>query len=172
MLSAAELKSLVREVADFPQPGILFRDIALLLKDQFAATITALDALFSDAEWRGVDAVAGIESRGFILAAGMAQRRGKGFVPIRKKGKLPPPVIDVTYTLEYGAGSLEMQYGSGTLLLIDDVLATGGTLRGACDLSERAGYRLCAIGVLIDLKLLPDIQCGPHRVRSVIDYGG
>jgi adenine phosphoribosyltransferase len=171
MLPAAELKSLVREVADFPQPGILFRDIAPLLQDQFAATIAALDALFSDTEWRGVDAVAGVESRGFILAAALAHKRGKGFVPIRKKGKLPPPVMDIAYTLEYGTGFLEMQCGRGALLLIDDVLATGGTLRGACDLSERAGYRVHAIGVLIDLKLLPQIQCGPHHVRSVIDYG-
>ena len=124
------LRDLVVEIPDFPKPGILFRDISPLLRSHFDATIGAVESLFSDDEWRATDAVAGIESRGFILAAALADRRGKGFVPIRKKGKLPPPVVDVAYDLEYGSGVLEMQTGRGRLLLIDDVLATGGTLRG------------------------------------------
>ena len=104
-----ELKELVSEIPDFPKPGILFRDISPLLRERFDATIAAVEELFSEAEWQRVDAVAGIESRGFILASALAERRGKGFVPIRKKGKLPPPVVDVAYDLEYGTGVLEMQ---------------------------------------------------------------
>ena len=132
-----ELRALVAEIPDFPKPGILFRDIGPLLRDRFAATVAAMDALFTEADWAGADAVAGVESRGFILAAALAERRGKGFVPIRKKGKLPPPVVDIEYELEYGSGVLEMQRGSGRLLLVDDVLATGGTLRA----SSAAGMR-------------------------------
>jgi adenine phosphoribosyltransferase len=165
------LKSLVTEIPDFPQPGILFRDINPLLRDHFAATIGAVDALFSAVEWEEIDAVAGIESRGFILAAALAERRGKGFVPIRKKGKLPPPVIDVAYDLEYGSGVLEMQTGHGRLLLIDDVLATGGTIGASVVLGARAGYAIYGIGVLLDLGLVPGFRCGDFTPRSVIQYG-
>ncbi|HQR49678.1 MAG TPA: adenine phosphoribosyltransferase, partial [Steroidobacteraceae bacterium] len=104
-----ELKDLIVDVADFPKPGILFRDITPLLRRRFPETVGAVESLFTAAEWDQVDAVAGIESRGFILAAALAERRRKGFVPIRKKGKLPPPVVDVAYDLEYGSGVLEMQ---------------------------------------------------------------
>jgi len=118
-----------------------------------------------------VEAVAGIESRGFILASALADRRNKGFVPIRKKGKLPPPVVDIAYDLEYGSGVLEMQSGQGRLLLIDDVLATGGTLGASAELSRQAGYVLSGVGVLIDLGLAPGFHCGPHEARSVLRYG-
>ena len=171
MSTVVQLKTLVRDVPDFPYIGILFRDITPMLRTHFGAVIDALDALFSDRDWQQVDAVCGIESRGFILAAALAQKRGKGFVPIRKKGKLPPPVVDVAYTLEYGTGFLEMQPGAGTLLLIDDVLATGGTLSAANELSERAGYGVYAAGVLIDLKLEAAVVFSSHAVRSVIEYG-
>jgi adenine phosphoribosyltransferase len=119
-----------------------------------------------------VDAVAGIESRGFILAAAMAARRGKGFVPIRKQGKLPPPVVDVPYALEYGTGVLEMQRGEGNLFIVDDVLATGGTLAASAALAHRAGYDVMALGVLIDLKLVHDFQWEGMGARTVIEYGG
>ena len=146
-----ELKALVNDVPDFPKPGILFRDITPLLRKRFDATIDALEELFTEAEWAAVDAVAGVESRGFILAAALAERRHKGFVAIRKKGKLPPPVVDVSYDLEYGSGVLEMQTGSGGLLLIDDVLATGGTLAASVVLGRQAGYTLRGVGVLLDI---------------------
>jgi len=165
------LKALVTEIPDFPKPGILFRDISPLLRHHFDATIGALDALFSEVEWEEADVVAGVESRGFILAAALAERRGKGFVPIRKKGKLPPPVIDVAYDLEYGSGILEMQTGHGRLLLIDDVLATGGTLGASVALSGRAGYAVHGIGVLLDLGLVPGFRCGDFEPRSVMQYG-
>jgi len=167
----ADLKALVISIPDFPKPGILFRDISPLLRHHFDATIDALDALFSEVEWQEADVVAGVESRGFILAAALAERRRKGFVPIRKKGKLPPPVIDVSYDLEYGSGVLEMQTGHGRLLLIDDVLATGGTLGASVVLSGRAGYVVHGIGVLLDIGLVPGFRCGDFTPRSVIQYG-
>ena len=168
----ADLKRLIWDVPDFPKPGILFRDISPLLRSHFTETIAAMDALFTAAEWRAVDAVAGIESRGFILAAAMAAKRHKGFVPIRKQGKLPPPVVDVPYALEYGTGVLEMQRGEGTLFLVDDVLATGGTLAASATLAKRAGYDVAALGVLIDLKLVHDFQWEGMKARTVIEYGG
>jgi adenine phosphoribosyltransferase len=167
----SDLKRLIWDVPDFPKPGILFRDISPLLRSHFAETIEAMDGLFSDDEWREVDAVAGIESRGFILGAAMAARRGKGFVPVRKQGKLPPPVVDVPYALEYGTGVLEMQRGEGRLLLIDDVLATGGTLAASATLARIAGYDIAGLGVLIDLKLVHDFKWEGMTTRTVIKYG-
>src|ERR1700733_9210232 len=134
-----DLKKAIRDVPDFPQPGILFRDIAPLLRDHFDATVHALDSLLSGEEWDEVDAVAGVESRGFILGAALAVHRRKEFVLVRKQGKLPPPVVDVAYDLEYGSGVLEMQRGQGTLLLIDDVLATGGPMTAPPEFCARAG---------------------------------
>jgi adenine phosphoribosyltransferase len=164
------LKHYIVDVPDFPKPGIVFRDIAPLLRTHFGAVIAALDALFDAAEWRAIDAVAGIESRGFILAAALAERRGKGFVPIRKQGKLPPPVVDLAYALEYGSGVLEMQPGGGRILIIDDVLATGGTLQAAADLCVRAGYDVAGFGALIDLKLGGEFRWRNVALRYVIDY--
>jgi adenine phosphoribosyltransferase len=166
----SELKSAIREVPDFPSPGILFRDISPLLRDHFAATVDALDRLLSDTEWQQIDAVAGIESRGFILGAALALKRGKGFVLVRKKGKLPPPVVDITYSLEYGSGVLEMQSGNGRLLLVDDVLATGGTLSASADLCERAGYRLSAMMVLVNLNIVSHYGWRALPLRVAIDY--
>jgi adenine phosphoribosyltransferase len=165
-----DLKQAIRDVPDFPRPGILFRDIAPLLRDHFDATLTALDALLTDQEWREIDALAGIESRGFILGAALALRRGKGFVPVRKQGKLPPPVVDIAYDLEYGSGVLEMQKGSGCLVLIDDVLATGGTMSAAAELCDRAGYKLKQLVTLIDLRIVPDYSWRNLRLRSSINY--
>jgi adenine phosphoribosyltransferase len=164
-----DLKRYIRDVADFPHPGILFRDIAPLLRHRFGETIEAMSGLLTADQWRELDAVAGIESRGFMLAAALALKHGKGFVPIRKQGKLPPPVVSARYQLEYGAGVLEMQEGSGRLLLVDDVLATGGTLRAAADLSVTAGYQVQALAVLIDLKLI-DFRWRQLPARTVIGY--
>jgi adenine phosphoribosyltransferase len=164
------LRQYIADVPDFPRPGVLFRDIAPLLRAQFGATIGALEALFAADEWRGIDAVAGIEARGFILAAALAERRGKGFVPIRKQGKLPPPVVELAYALEYGSGALEMQPGRGRILIIDDVLATGGTLQAAAELCLRAGYEVAGFGALIDLKLGGEFRWRGTALRYVIDY--
>jgi adenine phosphoribosyltransferase len=165
-----DLQRFIRNVPDFPSPGILFRDIAPVLRDHFAEAIEAMSGLLGSEQWRQIDAVAGIESRGFILGAALALRHGKGFVPIRKQGKLPPPVVSAAYQLEYGAGVLEMQRGQGRLLLVDDVLATGGTLRAAADLSAVAGYQVQALAVLIDLNLVPDFRWERQPVHAVIRY--
>jgi adenine phosphoribosyltransferase len=165
------LARFIVDVPDFPQPGILFRDVTPLLRSHFQETVAALDALWSDREWSEAEAVAGIESRGFILAAALAERRGKGFVPVRKKGKLPPPIVDRKYDLEYGAGVLEMQRGEGRLILVDDVLATGGTLGASAMLAADAGFHVLRAGVLIDLGIRKDFRCLGEAPRAVIRYG-
>jgi adenine phosphoribosyltransferase len=165
-----DLKSYIRDVADFPRRGILFRDISPLLRQKFGETIGALSALLDADEWSQIDAIAGVESRGFILASALALRHGKGFVLVRKKGKLPPPVVELPYGLEYGEGVLEMQPGAGRLLLVDDVLATGGTLHATAALAERAGYSVFQSIVLVDLHLDPPFRWDRPPVRAVLDY--
>jgi len=165
-----DLRQHIRNVPDFPKPGILFRDIAPLLRSHFRETIDVMSALLQPDQWQSIDAVAGIESRGFMLAAALAERHRKGFVPIRKQGKLPPPVVSVPYDLEYGNGVLEMQTGTGRLLLVDDVLATGGTMQAAASLCIDAGYDIVRLMVLIDLKLVKDFRWEQQRVLCAIDY--
>jgi len=165
-----DLKQHVRDVPDFPRAGILFRDIAPLLRHHFEAVADALSALLTGSQWGQVDAIAGIESRGFILAAALALRHGKGFVPIRKQGKLPPPVVCAPYALEYGAGVLEMQPGAGRLVIVDDVLATGGTLAASANLAAEAGYTVTELLVLIDLRLATDFRWRELSVRSALCY--
>jgi len=165
-----DLKQHIAAVADFPQPGILFRDIMPLLKAQFEPTIAALDDLLTTAEWARIDAIAGIESRGFILGAALALRRGKGFVPIRKQGKLPPPVSSLDYQLEYGSATLEMQPGSGHVLIVDDVIATGGTMAAAAELCLRSGFEVDALIALVDLKLIPPLHWNGLALRAALSY--
>jgi adenine phosphoribosyltransferase len=165
-----DLRQYIRDVPDFPKAGILFRDIVPLLRDHFDKTIDALTALLPTAQWQEIDAIAGIESRGFILAAALAERHGKGFVPIRKQGKLPPPVVSVPYDLEYGTGVLEMQTGRGRIVLVDDVLATGGTLQAGASLCIDAGYEIARLMVLIDLKLVPNFRWEQQNVLAVMHY--
>jgi adenine phosphoribosyltransferase len=165
-----DLKRFVADVPDFPRPGVLFRDITPLLRLHFDAALEAMDRMFSEQEWQQLDALAGIESRGFILAAGLAARRHKGFVPIRKQGKLPPPVVSAAYELEYGNAVLEVQPGDGRLALIDDVLATGGTMRAAAELSTLAGFQVLGLAALIDLRLVGDFIWRELPLRCVIRY--
>jgi adenine phosphoribosyltransferase len=166
----SHLKAYISDVADFPRPGILFRDISPLLRSHFAETAEALDQLLSEAEWGQIDVLAGIESRGFILGAALAARRGKGFVLVRKQGKLPPPVVDIAYELEYGSGVLEMQRGAGRLVLMDDVLATGGTMTAAAELCVRAGYSVRVLAALIDLHIVARYEWRGQALRAAIHY--
>jgi adenine phosphoribosyltransferase len=166
-----DLKTYIASVPDFPQPGILFRDIMPLLREQLPAAVMALDSLVSAEEWAGVDAIAGIESRGFILGSALALHRGKGFIPVRKQGKLPPPVSSLAYRLEYGTATLEMQPGAGTVVLVDDVVATSGTMNAAASLCQRSGFRMLALITLIDLKLVPTLQWNGLTLRSALTYG-
>jgi adenine phosphoribosyltransferase len=165
-----DLKQYIVPVPDFPQPGILFRDIMPLLGSQFEATIAALDDLLTATEWAQVDAITGVESRGFILGAALALRRGKGFIPIRKQGKLPPPVSSLAYQLEYGSATLEMRAGSGRIVIVDDVMATGGTMAAAAELCVRSGFQVAALVALIDLKLIPELRWNGLALRAALVY--
>ena len=166
----SELRAYVRDVANFPKPGIMFRDISPLLRVHFGDTIEQMALLFSPQEWSNIDLIGGIESRGFILAAGLAAVQHKGFVKIRKRGKLPGPVVQKHYGLEYGEDALEMQYGSGRMLIVDDVLATGGTLSAAAELAQISGHTIAGFSCLIDLKYLNDFSWNGMRPRTLIDY--
>lgn len=168
------LKSKIRHVPDFPKPGILFYDITTLLADPqgFRETIDALSAPFVA---QGIDRVVGIESRGFILASAVADRLGAGFVPIRKPGKLPSTTLGESYALEYGTDSLEIHddaLGPGhRVLIVDDVLATGGTARAAANLVQRLGSTLHAAAFLIELDVLQGrAKLADVRVESLLHY--
>lgn len=165
-----DLRQYVTETPDFPKAGIVFRDFSPLLRHHLRATLAALQSLLSDSEWRDIDVVIGIDARGFMLGAALAAHRGVGFAAIRKAGKLPPPVQQLAYQLEYGQATLEIHPGSGRALLVDDILATGGTLGAAASLCQGAGYDLKAILVLADLGL----RSGPIQglpVRTLLRYG-
>lgn len=173
------LQTLVRDVPDFPEPGIVFKDIAPLLADSegFAQVVDALAASGRDASGRVVvDKVAGVEARGFILAAPVALALGAGFVPIRKAGKLPGETHRATYALEYGEATLEVQRGAfeaaDRVLVIDDVLATGGTLVATSSLIESCRASISAVAVLIELGFLSGREAlSELRLRSLLTVG-
>lgn len=168
------LKRRIREVPDFPKKGILFYDITTLLADPagFRDTVDALATPFADQE---IEVVVGIESRGFILGAAVADRLNAGFVPIRKPGKLPWQTVKESYELEYGADSLEMHQDavrSGQrVLIVDDVLATGGTARAAAKLVKGTGAELHGLSFLIELDVLKGREkLDGEQVSSLLHY--
>ena len=154
-------KEYINEVPDFPQSGISFKDISPLLKSiRFPDVIAEMKKLVPNPQyWVGID------SRGFIFASALANIFG-GLVMCRKKGKLPPPVISQKYSLEYGTDILEIQPGNGTVVIVDDVYATGGTMNAVEQLCQKAGYTVIDKLVLIDLKFLHE----PTNVKSLIQY--
>lgn len=162
-------EELIRNVPDFPKPGIVFKDITPLLQERFPDVIKAMS---QGIDWSQVDYVVGIESRGFILGAAMAQLNGKGFIPMRKKGKLPPPVISETYSLEYGTDTLEMikEEKQARVVLVDDVLATGGTLKAAANLCAKNGLEVKAMSLLINLTFLNKFKEEGLPVHTVLNY--
>jgi adenine phosphoribosyltransferase len=148
------LKAKIRHVPDFPKAGILFYDVTTLLRDPEGFRV-AIDTLANPYRDHGISLVVGIESRGFILGAAVADRIGAGFVPVRKKGKLPSQTVRVSYDLEYGSDSLEMHRDAiepgQRVLIVDDLLATGGTARAAVDLVKQLGGTVEGLAFLIEL---------------------
>jgi len=168
------LQQYIRNVPDWPKKGILFRDITPLLADP-GACAAAIDALCADFTDAGVQYVAAVEARGFIFGAAVAEKLGAGFVPIRKKGKLPFQTQSITYDLEYGADTLEVHndaVGKGAaVLMVDDLLATGGTMAAACRLIEKIGGRIVGITFLIELAGLNGrSKLTDRRISTVIYY--
>jgi adenine phosphoribosyltransferase len=169
-----ELRAKIREIPDFPKPGILFYDITTLLKDP-AAYRAAIDAMLAPYAGQKVDIVVGMESRGFIFSAPMAYQIGAGLVPVRKLGKLPAETISVEYALEYGSNTLEVHRDAiqpgQKVLIVDDLLATGGTVRGTVELVQRLHGDIVGLAFLVELSFLK----GRERltdlvVSSVIQY--
>jgi adenine phosphoribosyltransferase len=168
------LKSRIRSVPDFPKPGILFYDITTLLGDPVGFKL-ALDGLAAPYQSKNISLVVGIESRGFILGAAVADRLGAGFCPIRKPGKLPAKTIQESFILEYGSDSIEI-HADGVnpgqrVLIVDDVLATGGTASAAVKLVKRLGGQLCGLEFLIELTALNGRQLlQGEEIFSLLKY--
>lgn len=168
------IQSRIRNVPDFPKPGIMFKDITPVLADG-AAFAACIDALADKHEKASFDSIVAIESRGFIFGAALAAKLGKGFVPVRKPGKLPWQTHQVEYELEYGTDKVEM-HQDGVLpkqrvLIVDDVIATGGTAWAACELVRRLGGTVVGAAFLIELSFLPGRKrIAPVPVSSVIVY--
>ncbi len=166
-----DLVQYIAAIPDFPEKGILFRDISPLLKVHFVETIDAMSDLFSEEEWASFDLLAGIDSRGFIFASALAYKHKKGFLKVRKAGKLPNVHSSVSYGLEYGNDSLEMQVGDGSrILVLDDLIATGGSMGAAVELCEKVGYKVSAMACLVDLKALNSFVWKGMSVRSLVQY--
>jgi len=168
------LKKYIRNITDWPKKGILFRDITPLLA-QPAAFTEALDALCADFEDKGIDYVASVEARGFIFGAAVAKKLGAGFVPIRKKGKLPFKTESITYDLEYGTDTLEVHCDAvkkgAKVLMVDDLLATGGTMAAACELIENIGGQIIGISFLIELtELAGRDKLSGYQIATVVKY--
>jgi adenine phosphoribosyltransferase len=168
------LEERIRDIPDFPKPGIVFKDITPLLADQRAFT-TVVDTIVDRFVAMDINRVVGIEARGFIIAAPVAYRLGAGFVPVRKQGKLPWYTLGVDYELEYGAERLEMHsdaVASGDrVLVVDDVLATGGTAKATCDLVRDLGASITGVAVVIELAFLAGRErLGDTELFSILTY--
>ena len=169
-----ELRAKIREIPDFPKPGILFYDITTLLKDPVAYR-SAIDTMLAPYAAEAIDIVVGMESRGFIFSAPMAYRLGAGLVPVRKLGKLPAETISVEYALEYGSNTLEVHRDAiepgQRVLIVDDLLATGGTVNGTVELVQRLKGEIVGLAFLVELGFLKgrDRLAG-YSVSSVITY--
>jgi adenine phosphoribosyltransferase len=169
-----DLKACIRSIPDFPTPGINFRDITTLLKEPEALR-AAVEGLVEPFEGEQIDQVVAAEARGFILGGAVACRLGAGFVPIRKPGKLPAETIEKSYELEYGTDSLAMHRDGvrpgDRVLVVDDLLATGGTVRACCEMVEELGAEVVACAFLIELSSLGGRgKLAGRRVFSLIDY--
>jgi len=174
----ADIAKLIRTIPHYPKEGIMFRDITTLLKDPegFKTTINMLVAKYKDSP---IDYIAGIEARGFILGSALAYALGKGFIPVRKKGKLPGKTITQSYNLEYGSDTIEIHddalHHGANVLLIDDLIATGGTAIGAITLIEKVGGKIYETAFVVDLPELggaKKIQALGHKVFALCSFEG
>ncbi len=171
-----DIKELIRSVPDFPKEGINFKDITTLLKDP-AGFKAALNELYELAKDKGVTKVIGIESRGFVFGGALAEKLKAGFIPIRKPGKLPAPTVSETYVLEYGEDKIEIHKDAiepgDKILLHDDLLATGGTMKAACNLVEKFDAEVIQISFLIELSFLKGREkFTGYEIHSLIEYDG
>jgi len=169
-----DLKKYIRNIPDFPKKGIVFRDITTLLKDGRAFR-RAIDALYERYHGRHIDLVVGTEARGFLMAAPLAYRLGAGVVPVRKPGKLPAETLHLEYQLEYGSDALEIHRDAiepgQKILVIDDLLATGGTIEATCRMVEQLGGEIVAVAFLIELDFLQGRKkLGDREVFSLVHY--
>lgn len=169
-----DLKSYIREIPDFPKPGIGFKDIMPLLQDKEALK-EAIDALYDAVKDKKIDKIAAVESRGFILGGALAYKMGVGFVPVRKKGKLPSKTISYSYQLEYGEDTLEMHEDAlaagEKVLILDDLLATGGTVNAVINMVEQLGGEVSLAVFLIELTFLNGRdKLGNTPVISLIQF--
>jgi adenine phosphoribosyltransferase len=169
-----DLKQYIRSIPDFPREGILFRDITPLLANPLALK-TATEALCADFRGAGIEYVAAVEARGFIFGTAVAEKLGAGFIPIRKKGKLPSKTESITYDLEYGTDTLQVHLDAVTngakVLMVDDLLATGGTMAAACKLIESIGGQIAGITFLIELTALGGrAKLADYNAKSIIAY--
>jgi adenine phosphoribosyltransferase len=169
-----KLKTQIRHVPDFPKPGILFYDITTLLQSP-AGFQAAVESLAGPFQKGSIDVIVGIESRGFIFGAALADRLHAGFVPVRKPGKLPSQTIRASYSLEYGSDALEMHHdgvaNGQKVLIVDDLLATGGTAKATMDLVTKLGGQVTALAFLIELvELNGRAKLPGHTIHSVLKY--
>lgn len=170
-----DLTTLIRDIPDFPKPGIVFKDITPLLRDP-AGLAMAVELMASPFRGKGVQLVCGAESRGFIFGTAIAQALSAGFIPIRKPKKLPADRITITYDLEYGTDTLEVHRDAVApgqkVLMVDDLLATGGTMKACCDLIDRMGGNIVGVTVLIELAFLHGRKrLTPYdNVHAVLQY--
>ena len=175
-LAASRIHSLIRDIPDYPTPGVMFKDITPLLADAaaFSDVIDWFAAPYR-AHSRPIDVVVGIEARGFILAAPIAIALGAGFVPVRKNGKLPHVTVGAAYALEYGTAQIELHVDGITagqrVLVVDDVLATGGTAEAACSLVEQVGGQVAGVDFLLELSFLGGrSKLEGHPIRALVTF--
>jgi adenine phosphoribosyltransferase len=165
-----ELRSLIRLVPDFPKPGILFRDMTPLLQDPTGFRVAIEQLAAGTSSMGSLDYIVGIESRGFILGAALARHLGLGFVPVRKPGKLPPPVLSQSYSLEYGQDQLQLHAHAlrpgERVLIVDDLIATGGTAAATAALVAQTGAEVGGFAFLIELAFLPGCKALPQGIPA------